>query len=518
MADHGLMTSVRPRLLAAVPLLGLAVALMPSSAPATLPDSCNGFVDVALGSPKANVGGLADGGTVTLVFESEDGTFGNDADLTITEADLNGGVAPAAYTKFGASVVWGFEDSEPSCSIVAVGAPGANGGAGKVYVFTVDKDGIVPASITVISQDTAGVEDTAEPGDGFGSSLHFGGDLSVSWLAVGSPGEDIGSAVDAGVVHVLPYASGWGTGSLMYRQGRSPVTGGAETGDHFGAALGAGRDVWSLWVGAPEEDLGTRTDTGVITSLRGSYDATKDVLTLPGKAGAVTISQDSTGVPGSAEKGDHFGAVLTALVGTQSTDRQPVIGVPGENLGSAADVGAIVVTYSDNTWAAFVQGTKTTGGAVDDKPEAGDRFGASLSAWGTVLLIGAPGEDVGTIKDAGMIHRMTAKGAPVPKLSAAREQSVTQNTSAVDDSAETGDRYGAAVAFGINGAVIGVPGEDVTGVVDAGALSFLRYISGVPENGLTATGDLVLWQGTPHFPGTLETGSGFGSVAYSIAQ
>ena len=145
-----------------------------------------------MGTPKADVSGQADAGSVTIVFEPDGASpsLGNAADLVVTEA--TSAAALSAGDRFGASVVTGMEDATPGCSMVAVGAPGADGGKGKVYVFVLDEDGIVPGSIAVITQDTSGVADTAEAGDSFGASLLFGGDLFVSWLAVGSPGEDIG--------------------------------------------------------------------------------------------------------------------------------------------------------------------------------------------------------------------------------------------------------------------------------------------------------------------------------------
>lgn len=507
MTDDGLMTLVNARLLAAVPVLGLALALAPAVAYAAPPETCNGSVDVAVGTPRADVNGLVDSGSATIAFEGD--AFGVSG-RTIDESTFGGTVA--AGNRFGASVAWGFDASGGGCSIVAIGAPGADEGKGKVYVFLVDEDGpALPAQ--VLSQDTDAVGSPAEVGDNFGSSLHFGGDLFVSWLAIGSPNEDIGSALNAGMVHVLPYDTSnfTGTGSVAYWQGQGGVGGGVEADDHFGASLGAGRNVWSLWVGAPEEDIGTTKDAGVIADLPGSFNGT--TLKLPGTTGTQsTITQDSSGVPGAAETGDHFGAVLSALVGKYGTDRQPVIGVPGENIGSLIDAGNILVAYGDKTWASFQQGTKGTTGSVDGTAERGDKFGASLSTYGTSLLIGAPGEDVGSIVDAGAMHLMWASGS-VPKLNGSREQSLSQSSTNVAGSSESGDRFGGSVAFGVNGAVIGAPGEDVGAVVDAGSVVYLPYVA-TSLTKVTGTGSLGLHAG--NFGGSPETGAQFGAVAYSI--
>jgi hypothetical protein len=510
------MTSVRPRLFAAVPLLAVGLGVFTTSALASLPDSCNGKVDVAVGSPKAAVGGQAGAGSVTIVFEPDGASpaLGNAADVTLTEADLGG--TAVAGDGFGTSVVTGYENSTLGCSMVAVGAPGADGGAGRVYVFVLDEDGFI-GTPAVITQDTSSVPDTAEAGDGFGSSLLFGGDLFVSWLAVGSPGEDLGAATDSGMVHVLPYtgdASTWGAGSVAYSQGTAPVPGASETGDHFGAALGLGRNVWSLWVGIPDEDIGTIKDAGALVSLPGSHDYNADTTKLPGTIGSVAaLTQDSTGVPGTAEKYDRFGSVLTGIPGIQSQDREPVIGVPGEDVGSLKDAGVIEIAYQDRTWAAYQQGA----GGFSSTPEAGDRFGASLSVFNTTLLVGVPGEDIGTVVDAGVVHFVNATGL-TPKLSASSEQMWSQSSTDVLGSAEAGDLFGAALANGVDGAVIGVPGEDVGAVVDAGSLNFLPYRSAAPTMGLTATGNLAFVAGNPGFPGAVETGAALGASAYSVSQ
>ncbi len=504
------MTFVRPRLLVALPVLSLALALFPSAAPAAVDVECNGQVDVALGTPKAEVGGEVDAGTLTLLFEPNGSSLGDAADVTIDESDLGG--TPAAGNKFGAAVSWGFDDTlssgESGCSVVAVGAPGSNGGEGRVYVFLVDKDGIIADSITVLTQG-ATIGDSPEPGDGFGSSLFFGGDLFVRWLAIGVPNEDIGTKKNAGKVHVVKVGA-WGSGAKVYYQGGGPVPGKAESGDQFGKALGPGRNAYSLWVGAPGEDVGTVKNAGMVTDLPGT--ASK----LPGTAGGVaSITQDTKGVPDHVEKGDQFGEVLSGYVSASAAGRVPVVGVPHENVGKHKDAGLIEAAYPDKSWGVFHQGTKGSSGRVDDKPENGDRFGAALSAFDVVLLIGAPGEDVGSTKDAGIIHRMTASSASF-KLSGSREQSLSQQTKGVTGAVATADHFGSSVAFSVSGAVVGVPGKDAHGVTDAGVVAFFPFKSGAATMGLSTGKDLVFTAESPEMGGAVQAGAGFGSVAYSV--
>jgi hypothetical protein len=88
--------------------------------------------------------------------------------------------------------------------------------------------------------------------------------------------------------------------------------------------------------------------------------------------------------------------------------------------------------------------------------EAGDRLGASVTSYSTTTvraLAGAPGEDIGSLRDAGMVQRVNGPGG------------WSQNSPGIPGTAEAGDRLGASVAAGL----IGAPGEDrARGVVIAG--------------------------------------------------
>jgi hypothetical protein len=106
--------------------------------------------------------------------------------------------------------------------------------------------------------------------------------------------------------------------------------------------------------------------------------------------------------------------------------------------------------------------------------------------------VGVPGEDVGTIVDAGAVN--VIYGSP-RGLTAAGNQLWTQDSQGIKDLAEAeGERFGAALAaanFGEGSPAdlaVGVPGEDVGTIVDAGAVNVL-YGS---ASGLTAAGN-QLW-------------------------
>ncbi|MFH9711468.1 FG-GAP repeat protein [Streptomyces luteogriseus] len=152
--------------------------------------------------------------------------------------------------------------------------PGGNKG-GQITVWYGGPNGPDPAQQpTVVHQDTAGVPGAAEAEDGFGSAVSTG-DINGDGYAdvvVSAPGEDIGSARDAGSVTVLfGSASGLktGTGVKSYTQDTAGVPGTAESSDRFGSAVGL-TDVTKdgkadLVIGVHGEN-----GTGGLWTLRGS--------------------------------------------------------------------------------------------------------------------------------------------------------------------------------------------------------------------------------------------------------
>ncbi|MEV0091511.1 FG-GAP repeat protein [Streptomyces sp. NPDC050738] len=94
---------------------------------------------------------------------------------------------------------------------------------------------------STINQNTAGVPGASEGEDGFGESVAVGdvtGD-GIDDVAVGAPGEAIGTIEGTGAVTVLKGSKGGltGTGSQSFSQDTAGVPGAAEKGDAFGSAV-----------------------------------------------------------------------------------------------------------------------------------------------------------------------------------------------------------------------------------------------------------------------------------------
>ena len=194
------------------------------------------------------------------------------------------------------------------------------------------------------------------------------------------------------------------------------------------------------------------------------------------------------------------------------------IGVPGEDKGA----GAVSVIYGrsrgltgagDDVWKQGLDG-------VNGAKEPGDGFGSSL-AWGDFnldgysdLAIGAPGEDVGAVANAGAVHILY--GSP-NGLSGTGDSAFNQDSFAIAGANNAGDRFGASLAAGdFNGdgfadLAIGVPGEDVSGKANAGRIGILF---GSPD-GLTSAGNVSISQETPGVLGKAALKDGFGTALAS---
>ena len=330
---------------------------------------------------------------------------------------------------------------------VVVGVPRATvGGASNAGVVDIHSAGSTTSTSTQRFDESLFPQlGTPSAGDEFGAAVAFA-DLDVNDacadLAIGAPGADGGR----GVV-VLAHGSSSGI-----TPDRAVVLTGRSVGEHFGAQITvSGSD---LWISAPDRTVDGATGAGAVDHY------------LIGATGGVTsvgtVTQNTPGVPGGAEKDDHFGSVLSAFGSPLA------IGDPDEDIGTAVDAGSVTFVFDNAKTGALTSAatfTQNTAG-IPGTSEAGDHFGASIGTFGTRYDVGVPDESLGTLRQAGTVDLFGVRqGSAAP----VRPGALSQNSVGVPGSDEAGDHFGAALVSTSNdGSCVGVPGEDLGTVVDAG--------------------------------------------------
>ncbi|MEM6777306.1 MAG: C2 family cysteine protease [Planctomycetota bacterium] len=323
--------------------------------------------------------------------------------------------------------------------------------------------------------------------------------------------QDIGGHRDAGVVRVT-YGSRHGLAQGKGQTLTQDTFKQAEDYDRFGTSLavgdfnGDGYD--DLAVGSPDEDLGKLRDAGMVSIFYGSKDGLQT-------KGIRHLHQNSSGIRGTAEKGDHFGASLAAGDFDDDGYDDLAVGVPGDSVSGQSSAGLVNVIFGSrnglkNRDALYSQNTSGVRGVS----ERNDQFGYSLAAGDfdgdghDDLVIGVPREDVGTVKDAGVVQVLYGDR---DGLTTRGDEYYHQNTKGIKGTAETGDRFGHDVTVGdFDGdsrydLAIGVPYEDIGRIRDAGLVSVI-YGS---RSGL-GTRDAVFYQGHHGISGTAEAHDRFG--------
>jgi hypothetical protein len=370
----------------------------------------DGCADLVIGAPNEGQSAASDGagnkeGQVHLVF-GKPGGIETSGSIVLPHDSANQdlfGTSLALLPRYDAALGQNVHD-------LYVGAPQAtvNGhlAAGEVFRYTIapKQGGRVTATLREVrSQDSPGVPGASEKYDGFGSVLAATG---LNGVMVGAPGEDVGAVQDAGSVWFLRVnAAGAPIASQSWSQNSAGVPGRAEIRDHFGGVIDARHG--SVVVGVPDEDSGSRPDTGMIqTFQQKSSTGTFGV----GKA----ITQNTPGIPGTMQAGDRFGAAVVIGVALRCQESLDVaVGTPGEDVGAKKNAGVVTLislgTGSDCKAKALRQGSGLAGSA-----ESGDQVGLVLGITrgpldqgeddADRLLIGVPREDIGAVSDAGMVQ------------------------------------------------------------------------------------------------------------------
>jgi hypothetical protein len=261
-----------------------------------------------------------------------------------------------------------------------------------------------------------------------------------------------------------------------------------ETDDRFGWALatgdfdGDGYD--DLAMGTPADDLGAVTNSGSVDILFGNGGG------LTARPTNDYWHQDRSGIAGTAEAYDAFGATLATGDFDDDGYDDLAIGVPGEDLGNPAvgNAGYLHVLYGSSVGLtatgsdSFFQG----GGNVSDSYELEDQFGLSLATGDfnddgyDDLVVGVPKEDWDAVPDAGLIHVLWGGFSGIDD----HDQLIVEDDLAQDGQSEDHDQFGQTLAAsdfngdGYDDIAIGVPMEDFGTTEDVGRVVLLFGTSG----------------------------------------
>jgi hypothetical protein len=345
-------------------------------------DSC---AELAIGVRYESIGAVEGAGGVNVLYGSSSGLSAEGNQFWDQDKP---GIADTAETddKYGYALTSGDFDGD-GYNDLAIGIPyesiGTVEDAGGVNVLYNSPSGLSAAGNQFWDQDKPGIADTAETDDKYGYALtsgDFNGD-GYADLAIGIPGESIGTVPESGGVNVL-YGSPSGlsaAGSQFWDQDKPGIADTSESYDKYGYVLTSGdfnRDGYTdLAIGIPFEDIGTVADAGGVNVLYGSSSGLS-------AAGSQFWDQDKPGIADTSEAYDGYGRALTSGDFDGDGDTDLAIGIPFENIGTVVDAGGVNVLYGSSSGlsAAGSQFWDQDKPGIVGTPEAVDCFGYTLAA------------------------------------------------------------------------------------------------------------------------------------------
>lgn len=364
---------------------------------------------------------------------------------------------------------------------------GGKKGAGQIVALYGSASGVTSTQRSTISQNTTGVPGSAETDDAFGWMSAYGdfnGD-GFDDLAVSADLEDVSGDTDGGTVAIL-----WGSSSGL--------SGGTTLADPAPSS----HDRWGKTLAAGDFDGDGREDLAVGSTSSTVY-VFKDGISKSGTAGGrYTVKTPIVSGTGAGP------FVLTA--GDVNGDKRTDLVVNGFETDSEYGWNANYYVPGTASGLSAASARKLKPGVITGIADInGDGYGDIVTGeqWDPSNDPEVP--SVPESATGGKVHIIHGS-ADGP----AGTTSVTQNTGNVPGTSERGDYFGSELSLGdINGdgfqdLVAGAAGENLNGVVNAGAVTVL-YGSSTGLN--TRSGYQYFAQSTAGVPGTDEKDDFFGN-------
>lgn len=316
---------------------------------------------------------------------------------------------------------------------IVVGAPGANNGQGKAYIFVEPPTGWADATETAQLAASDGQES-----DSFGTSVSIDGQTGI----IGAPYHTVGSNTFQGTAYVFVQAvGGWmnmtQTGELTASNGTAEaylgfsvaISGNTAVAGAYGAAAacvfvepagGWANMTQTAELGDSKQSV--KSELGYSVAIRGSTIVTgaPNGTTAKGRTGIAQVylrpgsTWRSSGRPTATlsasinNVGDQFGYSVATTGGTVLAGA-PYAPCYGINCRQGIGPGG-VYAFAEPT-GGWVDSTETEGlGAADGKPRGG--FGVSVAASGNEVLIGATGTNTAYVFQYSSNSTFTGFGFP----------------------------------------------------------------------------------------------------------
>jgi hypothetical protein len=242
-------------------------------------------------------------------------------------------------------------------------------------------------------------------------------------------------------------------------------------------------------------------------TVAGAAEAGAVDIVYGGGKGAVSISQATTDVPSNPESGDGFGSALAIVDWDSDGYSDLMVGVPYEAVGSEQQAGCVDVIFGSadglagGTPSLVLQQGAGGGGLSSSAAEAGDWFGYSLAGG---LTSGS--EPYLLIGVPGEDLSGIPDAGGMHYVRPTYNEAVNQDSTGVVGAPEKNDRFGFAVAASANRIAVGVPGEAIGAETFSGAVELF----GNPDSGAPP---YLAWvdQSTDGINGSAETGDRLGA-------